>query len=175
MHSFYFHYTRFHPVCQEADRIFCAVYSLFCLSLFRRLFLCRFRLRSDNLRLAQVFNAPSGAFLGAETAGLTLIIVDDRISILHDNRLKLANLFALFAADAGILAGLHRRLSRVPGGTAHVHLFLLRAQLDQSVGTDLGALIAGDALFRAERGNAVLMEMTSFSQTETQSPSPRHP
>ena len=91
----------------------------------RRLFLYRLRLRGNYLGLPQVFNTPSGAFLCTQAAGLTLIIIDDRIGVLDDDRLKLADLLALLTADTGVLAGLHCHLAHIAGGAANVHLFLL--------------------------------------------------
>ena len=96
------------------------VFLFFC----RRFFLYQLRLRGNYLRLPQVFNTPSGAFLCTQAAGLTLIIIDDRIGVLDDDRLKLADLLALLTADTGILTGLHCHLAHIAGGAANVHLFL---------------------------------------------------
>ena len=122
-----------------ADRFRCAL-SIFIIRIFlrfvkgqtgvflffrRRLFLYRLRLRGNYLGLPQVFNTPSGAFLCTQAAGLTLIIIDDRIGVLDDDRLKLADLLALLTADTGVLTGLHCHLAHIAGGAANVHLFLL--------------------------------------------------
>ena len=69
-------------------------------------------------------NALLRTFLDTKSAGTTFVIVNHSMLINDMNRIKFTDFFALLAANAGMLAGLHRCFSHILGRTEHIYLFL---------------------------------------------------
>lgn len=86
---------------------------------------------STDARLTGLFhNALLGTFLDTKSTGNAFVIINDSMIVGHMNGIKLADLFTLLAANAGVLTGLHGSSAHILGRAEYIYFFLLCTQGD---------------------------------------------